>query len=122
MDKPLFQMVPLWLVFAATVGFILVPHARLEPLVQSTLGLLAFLLAFTFGMASSRFDARRQLVVDDAVAIRTASLRAQQLPDAHRNEVRPRAVATATPFAQPLIQMFEVHSRRVELPGNAAWL
>jgi len=141
MDKPLFPMVPLCLIFVATVGFILlwveigfragVFHARkseaarqasIDPLVGSTLGLLAFLLAFTFGIASSRFDARRQLVVDDAVAIRAASLRAQQLPDAHRNEVRPRAVATATPFAQPLIQMFEVHSRRVKLPGNAAWL
>ena len=28
MDKPLFQMVPLWLIFVATVGFILLEAAR----------------------------------------------------------------------------------------------
>jgi hypothetical protein len=176
MDKPLFQIIPLWLIFIATVGFILlwveigfragVFHARksegarqasIDPLVGATLGLLAFLLAFTFGMATSRYDARRQFVVDDAVAIRTAGLRAQQLPEPHRNEVRtmlqeyldlrlraalgqeslPHALArtqelqdelwsratalgqetppipVAAPFAQALIQMFEVNSRRV---------
>jgi len=126
-------------------------------LVGSTLGLLAFLLAFTFGMASSRYDARRQLVLDDAIAIRTADLRAQQLPEPHRSDMRALlreyvdvrvravlgqqpmpsalvrveelqdqlwsragalvqetpAVPTAAAFGQALIQMAEVHAKRV---------
>jgi hypothetical protein len=41
----------------------------------STLGLLAFMLAFTFSVASSRYDARRLLVVKEANVIGTAYLR-----------------------------------------------
>jgi hypothetical protein len=50
-------------------------------MVASTLGLLAFILAFTFGLAASRFDAKRQLVVDEANAIGTTYLRAEMLPE-----------------------------------------
>lgn len=56
--------------------------------VAATLALLAFLLAFTFGMAASRFDVRRGLVVDEANAIGTTYLRAGMLPEPHRSEVR----------------------------------
>ena len=52
----------------------------------STLGLLAFVLAFTFGMAVSRFDMRKQLVLDEASAILRAHQRAQLLPEPHRSE------------------------------------
>jgi hypothetical protein len=44
--------------------------------VGATLGLLAFLLAFSFGSATSRYDARKQLVLDEANAIGTVQLRA----------------------------------------------
>jgi hypothetical protein len=37
----------------------------------ATLGLLALIQAFTFGLAVSRFDARKQLVLDEANAIGT---------------------------------------------------
>jgi hypothetical protein len=57
-------------------------------MVGSTLGLLAFMLAFTFGMANTRNDARKQLVVEEAIAIRAADLRAQLLPDPYRNDIR----------------------------------
>ena len=53
--------------------------APVGTMVTASLGLLAFLLAFTFQMAASRFDVRRQLVVDEANAIGTAYLRAQLL-------------------------------------------
>lgn len=49
-------------------------------MVASTLGLLAFILGFTFGLAASRFDAKRQLLVDEANAIGTTWLRAAMLP------------------------------------------
>ena len=50
-------------------------------LVGSLLGLAAFLLAITMGMASDRFDARRGLVLAEANAIGTAFLRAGYLPE-----------------------------------------
>ncbi|MGB9109935.1 MAG: hypothetical protein WCC39_14730 [Telluria sp.] len=56
-------------------------------MVASTLGLLAFILAFTFGLAASRFDAKRQLVVDEANAIGTTYLRAEMLPE-RRDDIR----------------------------------
>lgn len=50
-------------------------------LVGSLLGLAAFLLAITMGMASDRFDNRRGLVLAEANAIGTAFLRAGYLPE-----------------------------------------
>jgi hypothetical protein len=56
-------------------------------MVGATLGLLAFMLAFTFGMAASRFDTRKQLVLDEANAIGTTYLRTAMLPE-QRDDVR----------------------------------
>lgn len=56
--------------------------------VGSVLALLAFLLAFTFDIASSRFDQRKQLVMDESDAIEAAYLRADLLPDPQRNEAK----------------------------------
>jgi prepilin signal peptidase PulO-like enzyme (type II secretory pathway) len=44
------------------------------------LGILALLLGFTMSMAVSRFDLRKQLLLDEANAISTSCLRAQLLP------------------------------------------
>ena len=49
-------------------------------LVGSLLTLLAFLLAFSIGMATDRYDARRRLVLLEANAIGTTYLRAGYLP------------------------------------------
>ena len=57
-------------------------------IVAAILGLLAFLLAFTFGMAASRFELRRELVLDEANAIGTTYLRAALVPEPHRKEIR----------------------------------
>lgn len=51
------------------------------------LGMLSLLLAFSFGMAEQRFDARKQLVVEEANAIGTTYLRAQWLPEPDRTEI-----------------------------------
>jgi hypothetical protein len=56
-------------------------------MVGAMLGLLAFMLAFTFGMAASRFDTRKQLVLEEANAIGTTYLRTAMLPD-KREEIR----------------------------------
>lgn len=57
-------------------------------IVAATLGLLAFILAFTFGIAAAKFDERRMLVIDEANAIRTTYLRAEYLPDPYSIEIR----------------------------------
>jgi hypothetical protein len=57
-------------------------------LVVSTMGLLTFILGFTFGLASSHFDSRSAAVFDEAVAIGTAYRRADLLPDPERATVR----------------------------------
>jgi hypothetical protein len=99
--------IPLWALSILTVVIVLLAvetgyrlgayfHARSKPehepsvttMVQATLALLAFLLAFTFGVAAERFNDRRQLVIDEATAIRTAFLRADFLPEANKKEVQ----------------------------------
>jgi hypothetical protein len=62
-------------------------EAPVGTMVGATLGLLAFILAFTFGLAAARFDARRQVLLDEANAIGTTYLRAAILPE-KREELR----------------------------------
>lgn len=54
----------------------------------AVLGLLGLLLGFTFSMAVSRFEERRDLVLLEANAIGTTWLRADLLPEAHRAETK----------------------------------
>lgn len=50
--------------------------------------LLFFLLAFTFGMSSDRYDSRRKIVVEEANNIGTALLRSDLYPDSVRTLFR----------------------------------
>jgi hypothetical protein len=96
---------PVWVVFALAFLVVLVAieagfrmghvaHRRSEDekespvgaIAGSILGLLAFMLAFTFGLVSERYDARKALVREEANAIRTAYFRADFLPAADRAE------------------------------------
>lgn len=56
--------------------------------VSAVLGLLALLLGFTFSLAVDRFDARRELVRDEANAVSVAYLRAQLLDEPYRERTR----------------------------------
>ena len=103
----LLDALPLWALFLATLvvgllslegGFWVGKRWRqrseqeqeivVRGLVGGMLGLEAFMLAFTFGAAAAHFDARRQAVLDEANAIRTAYLRADLLPEPHRAQIR----------------------------------
>jgi hypothetical protein len=53
---------------------------------SAMLGLLALMIGFTFAMALSRFEARRDAVMNEANAIGTTALRARLLPEPHRME------------------------------------
>jgi hypothetical protein len=97
--------IPLWLLFVATTllivaaieaGYLLGKAARrksedekespVSAIAGSVLALLAFVLAFTFGIVSNRYDARRELVRDQAVAIRSAYSRSDFLPEPSRDQ------------------------------------
>jgi hypothetical protein len=47
---------------------------------------LALMIAFTFAMALSRFEGRRDAVLQEANAIGTTALRARLLPEPHNTE------------------------------------
>jgi hypothetical protein len=60
--------------------------ANIFALEQSLIGLLALVIGFTFFMALTRFEARREAVVSEANAIGTAALRARLLSEPYRTE------------------------------------
>ncbi|MDC3957004.1 bestrophin-like domain [Polyangium jinanense] len=62
--------------------------AHVLALVTTTMGLLALVLAFTFNLAANRFEARKQIVVDEANTIETTYLRAGLLPGDRGAKVR----------------------------------
>jgi hypothetical protein len=92
---------PLWQIFLVGLGVIcasvevgcwLAKNAgqqssgNVSTLEGAVLGLLALMIGFTFSMALSRFEARRDAVLNEANAIGTTALRARLLPDPHRTE------------------------------------
>jgi hypothetical protein len=59
---------------------------QVRTLEGAVLGLLALMIAFTFAMALSRYEARRDAVLSEANAIGTTALRARLLPEPHSSE------------------------------------
>jgi hypothetical protein len=106
-NNSFFGSAPLWIIFVATVAIIVlsiysgifISRIRrkrsvkeddfpVNTIVGATLALLGFILAFTFGFTASRFDSRKQLLLDDVNSIGTTFLRAGFLPEPHCKEVR----------------------------------
>ncbi len=54
----------------------------------SLIGLTALMLSFTFGMAATKFESRRQVIVDEANNIGTVVLRCDLYPDSVRTLLR----------------------------------
>jgi hypothetical protein len=63
-------------------------HPNLGIIDAAVFGLLGLLVAFTFSGAASRFDARRQLIIQEVNAIGTAYLRLSLLPSQAQAELR----------------------------------
>jgi hypothetical protein len=61
-------------------------EAPVSAIAGTILGLLAFILAFTFAIVSDRYDARKGLVREEANALRTAYSRSEFLPEPDRAE------------------------------------
>jgi hypothetical protein len=59
-----------------------------SPMVGGLLGMLAFVLAITFGMAAGQHNDRKQNVLNEANAIGTAYLRADLLSEPHQTTVK----------------------------------
>jgi hypothetical protein len=102
-NEPL-DLLPLWVLFLATPLLLLStleagyrygvwrhmnqPDEKEQPvvaIVAAILGLVALVLGFTFNLAASRFEARRQVVLEEANAIGTTYLRARILPEENRS-------------------------------------
>jgi len=102
-----FYRLPEWACFIATLIFVQFSHEigfrigawrRLKPgenpetaagtISGIMIGLLAFILAFTFNGASNNHDIRKDLMIDEANAVRTTYQRSMQLPDPYRANVR----------------------------------
>ncbi len=69
-------------VFAGTRG-----GSDVSTLESAVLGLMALMIGFTFAMALSLFETRRDAVLSEANAIGTTALRARLLPQPERREV-----------------------------------
>jgi hypothetical protein len=98
--------IPLWAILLATIVLVLVTlqggirlgkwrlthgAGKLEvsgAMVGAAMGLLAFMMAFTFNAAAGRHEARKKLVIEEANAIETTWLRAAFLPEPSRTSMR----------------------------------
>jgi MFS family permease len=99
------DILPVWAVFAATLLLVAAAieagyrlgrvvrvrsedekEAPVSAIAATILALLAFIMAFTFGIVADRYDARKALVREEANAIRTAWARSDFLPEPDRGE------------------------------------
>jgi len=85
-------------------------RAHITTIHGALLGLLALLIGFTFSIALSRYDARRELLLGEANAIGTTALRAQFLPEGHG--------ATAIALLRDYTDTRFIYSPKDERPGR----
>jgi len=65
-----------------------VSDSALGSVVGASLGLLAFILAFTFQIVDNRYNERKSLLLDEVTTIRTAYLRAGLVPEPYKSHSR----------------------------------
>ena len=102
----LFDLFPMWITFLIVIAIILgaawsgvvfirwrkksiiEDDGSLNTIVGANLALLAFILAFTFGLTTTRFDARKMYMLDEVNAIETTWLRAGLISEPKCTEVK----------------------------------
>ena len=96
-----------WIIFLVTTGVIVLAieigyrlgtmirkrsedekESTVSAITGSVLALLAFILAFTFGIVANRFDARKDLVRQQAITISTSYARTDFLPQPDRDNAQ----------------------------------
>lgn len=100
------------------------------PMVGGLLGMLAFVLAFTFSMAATHHSARKQDVLTEAIDIGTAYLRADLAGDARGSQIkrllgeyvdiRVRAARPGGDVQAALKRSLEIHGQLWRLASSAA--
>lgn len=65
-----------------------IDHSPIGSVVGAALGLFAFMLAFTFQLTASRFDARKELLMEEVNAMRSVWMKADLLKDSNRIPVK----------------------------------
>ncbi len=97
--------IPIWVILILSILFVMISietgyrlgqrsrrrseeekESPVSAIAGSVLGLLAFMMAFTFGIVSDRYDSRKALVREEANSIGTTWLRADFLPEPDRAE------------------------------------
>ncbi len=145
----LIDILPVWVIYVSTVALVLlsilcgIALARLwrkqvrdqrdgvvNTIVGAVLALLAFILAFTFGLASSRFDSRKQLLLDEVNTIGTVFLRSDFLPEPDRSEmhkllktyvdIRVNLISNPENISQAIKQAEELQDRMWSLARSLA--
>jgi hypothetical protein len=126
MNNYLFSILPIWVIYIIIVFFIVISiragiafarwrkkrlkyddESSINTLVGATLGLLTFILAFTFSLSSSRFDARKQFFLDEVNSIETSWLRAGLMEQPFSDQLR-----------RALVEYTEVRFWSIENPDN----
>jgi hypothetical protein len=106
-NTELLDFIPLWAVFIGSVLLILASmeigqflgglerkrqkggqKAHTGAIVAASLGLLAFMLTFTFSSVTQRYDTKKALVLEESNAIGTAFLRGDLLAEPYRSGVQ----------------------------------
>ena len=80
--------VGLWLGKRVRHRFEKVPLQPMATVVGAVLGMMAFVIALTFGAANGRFNERKAALLSDVTAIQTAYMQANLLSEPHRTTVR----------------------------------
>jgi len=99
--------IPLWAMFCGTVLLVLLAtelgfwggqrrsktayennEAQITSMTGAHLGLLAFIMAFSFSVAASHFDGRKRIILTETNAIETAYLRASLVADPPGENIR----------------------------------
>ncbi len=125
----LIRLIPLWMTYSGMVAVVLLSvcagfylscflkkrsgkaeEGPVNTVVAGIMALLAFILAFTFGVTTSRFDARKELLLNDVNAIETTYLRTELIPEPYASEVR----ALLIQYVDIRIEMFR-HPENIAL-------
>lgn len=105
--EKLFYSTSLWALFFLTIALVLISveagirygrfsnkrrkianETPIGAIVGAMLGLLSFIMAFSFGMANSYYEARRTEILRESNAIGTAYLRTSFIPEPGRGQMR----------------------------------
>lgn len=107
MLRAFFDSTPLWATLLVTITMVLLSielgfrlggyrkgkremegHSQVVSMTGAHLGLLAFILAFSFSMSAGHFGKRKELLLEEVNAIETAYLRAELVPEPHRTQIK----------------------------------